>query len=100
MQPISAFALLAALAAGPALAQDYPRYPDQPETSGGVLAVPESEQEAMLPAEEPKSPAEVETFRSDHMSAPNVAGDTMPKHPGTGLPVPEDSKRPESGPRP
>lgn len=86
MQPISAFALAAILVAGPALAQDYPRYPaDQPDTTGRVEAVPPGEQEAQLPQEAPV-PGEVETLRSDTMSAPNVVGEPVPEDPSTGVP--------------
>lgn len=102
MKPITALAVLAALAAGPALAQDYPRYPaDEPGTTGRVLVIPESQQEAEARDPQPRSPGEVETLRSDKMSSPNVEGQNVPEQPGTGLPRPgEDPSRLESVPKP
>lgn len=102
MKPITTFALFAALAAGPALAQDYPRYPaDQPDTSGRVLVIPESEQEAQARDAEPQSPGRVETLKSEAMSSPNVQGETVPEDPATGLPLPgADPRRLETTPKP
>lgn len=102
MKPISIFSLIAALAAGPALAQDYPRYPaDEPGTAGRVLVIPESEQEAQAREAEPRVPGAIETLRSDSMSSPNVQGETVPEDPATGLPQPgADPRRLESVPKP
>jgi hypothetical protein len=102
MKPIPILALFAALSTGPALAQDYPRYPaDQPDTTSRVQVIPESEQEARMPDAEQHEPGEIETLRSDSMSSPNVWGETTPEDPATGLPQPGANPRQiETLPRP
>lgn len=87
---------LGLLASLPAQAQSDRYTRPQPQATPG-----EADQQAQTP--DRKRAGEVETLRRDHMSSPNVQGESVPENPATGVPAPElrdQPKREEGGVRP
>lgn len=98
MNAILAAALLVAASAVPALAQQqYPSdTPPQARSQDQMM-----DQQAQTPQENQSQPGEVETLKQEHMSSPNVKGESVPES-ETGIPEPgaSDERQLESVPRP
>jgi|GEM_PF-6692128 hypothetical protein len=102
MKAVSAAALFLALGAAPVLAQQ--QYPYPSDTPPAARSQTDStEQQAQTPQSDLNRPGDVETLRRDHMSSPNVTGESVPESPSTGVPEPQSSDNPgrlDSTPRP
>lgn len=100
MNAVLAAALLVAVAAAPALAQQQ-QYPS--DTPPPARSQDQMDQQAQTPQEERSRPGDIESLKQDHMTSPNVTGESVPESTETGLPEPGASSeqlRRESVPRP
>lgn len=90
MKALLCAAILAALAAGPAAAQSAADQPSDRYTRDR----PQTDADQQAQTRDRRHSGQVETLRRDHMSSPNVKGESVQEDPATGVPQPTRRDRP------
>lgn len=96
MRTLFCAVVLAALATGPVAAQST----SEPPSDRYTRDRPQTDADQQAQTRDRRHSGQVETLRRDHMSSPNVKGESVPEDPATGVPEPTRRSRPSGEDQP